>query len=169
MATKRSRQKRKAVPRKPKPRGRPSLYTPELAEKICTAVATSELGLAAILKRKGMPSYGTVMRWLAAKPAFQHMYARAKEDQADLMAGRIVEIADSAVAEDVHVARLRVDARKWVAAKLKPRKYGERLAQEVSGPEGGPIQVTRVETPAEELTDDELAAEIEDCRREAGE
>lgn len=161
-----SRKTKKAAPKR-RP-GRPTLYTPRLAERICEAVATSELGLAAILKRKGMPGYSTVMQWLDRKPMFAEMYARAKEAQADLMAGRIVEIADSAGAEDVNVARLRVDARKWVAAKLKPRKYGERVAQELSGPEGGPIVYSRVETPAEELTDDELRAEIEECRRAAG-
>jgi hypothetical protein len=40
--------------------------------------------------------------------------------------------------------RLRVDARKWVAAKLLPKKYGDKVQQEVSGPDGGPIEVQTV-------------------------
>jgi hypothetical protein len=45
------------------------------------------------------------------------------------MADEIVEIADNATPQDAHVARLKVDARKWVAAKLLPRKYGDRPAE----------------------------------------
>ena len=32
--------------------------------------------------------------------------------------------------EAIQRSRLRVDARKWVAAKLKPRKYGDRVMNE---------------------------------------
>jgi hypothetical protein len=45
------------------------------------------------------------------------------------MADEIVEIADNATPQDAHVARLKVDARKWVAAKLLPKKYGDRPAE----------------------------------------
>lgn len=65
------------------------------------------------------------------------MYVRAREDQADTLADQIVAIADeqaevikedgSAFDPDVQRDRLRVEARKWVAAKLKPKKYGEKL------------------------------------------
>jgi hypothetical protein len=62
------------------------------------------------------------------------------------MADEIVSIADGPDGEDSPVAtardRLRVDARKWVAAKLLPKKYGDRIQQEVSGPDGGPIAVS---------------------------
>jgi oligoribonuclease (3'-5' exoribonuclease) len=59
---------------------------------------------------------------------------------------RIIEIADDADI-DPHHKRIMVDARKWVAAKLKSRKYGDKVTQEHSGPNGGPIraEVTRVE------------------------
>jgi Bacteriophage Sf6, terminase small subunit-like len=45
------------------------------------------------------------------------------------MTDEIVEIADNATPQDAHVARLKVDARKWVAAKLLPKKYGDRPAE----------------------------------------
>ncbi len=139
--------------------GRPSKYTRQLAARICEAVATTEHGLATILKAKGMPHYATVMRWLNEHADFRDMYARAKEEQADLMADRIVEIADGASPEDVQVARLRVDARKWAAAKLKPRKYGDRVTQEVSGVGGAPIEATvNLRGELDQLTDEELEA-----------
>jgi hypothetical protein len=48
-------------------------------------------------------------------------------------------------------ARLKVDARKWVAAKLKPKKYGDKLQTEHSG---------EITTKYYGLTDAELEAEI---------
>lgn len=73
------------------------------------------------------------------------MYAGAREERADVLADEIVAIADElevkcVTGEDgetmevkvdpTAVARnkLRVDARKWVAAKLKPRVYGDKVA-----------------------------------------
>jgi hypothetical protein len=48
---------------------------------------------------------------------------------------QIVELADSATPEDVNVRRLQIDTRKWIAAKLVPRLYGDRVAvdADVSG------------------------------------
>jgi hypothetical protein len=40
--------------------------------------------------------------------------------------------------------RLQVDARKWIAAKLKPKKYGDKQQTEVTGADGGPLQITEV-------------------------
>lgn len=84
-----------------------------------------------------MPSLTTVYRWLQDSEEFREMYARAREDQADTLADEIVSIADEQKAAltaegkpydpDVNRDRLRVDARKWVAAKLKPRKYGDKV------------------------------------------
>lgn len=41
--------------------------------------------------------------------------------------------------EQIARSRLRVDARKWAAAKLAPKKYGDRIAHEHGGAGGGPI------------------------------
>lgn len=79
-----------------------------------------------------MPTTTTVKRWLAkTEPeefvAFRAQYVRAREDQADALFDEILDIADEKAA-DVRRAQLRVDARKWMAGKLQPKKYGERLA-----------------------------------------
>lgn len=93
----------------------------------------------------------TVCKWLVDFPKFTEQYTRAREAQADALVDEILEIADEAerdIGKDgkanhelVQRARLRVDARKWVAAKMRPKKYGERITAEVSGPDGGAIQV----------------------------
>jgi hypothetical protein len=102
-----------------------------------------------------MPNKSTVFRWLAARKEFSDQYARAREEQAETLADEIVEIADddpgvisrgegdrvevSVDSAAVAHQRLRIDARKWVASKLKPKKYGDKVSQEISGEGGGPI------------------------------
>ena len=116
-----------------------------------------------ICAESGMPACSAVYRWLNERPEFQEQYARAREEQADFYAGQIVEIADEEVTmvrADKHKSRdedgdgntevvfdptavarnrLRVDARKWYASKLAPKKYGEKVTQELTGTDGGAI------------------------------
>jgi hypothetical protein len=33
-----------------------------------------------------------------------------------------------------------VDTRKWLLSKIFPKKYGDKVSAEVSGPDGGPIR-----------------------------
>ena len=133
--------KKKPIPKKPK-KGRPSLYTEALAAKICQRLAEGE-SLRAICADKAMPSISTVMGWLfdGNHGDFPEQYARAREAQAEIRADEIVDIADDAsgdftadkdgkvVANSEHIqrSRLRVDARKWIAAKLLPKRYGDKL------------------------------------------
>lgn len=67
----------------------------------------------------------SIYRWQIDHPEFREAYARAREDQADTLADQLVEISDN-LEEDANSRRVRVDARKWVASKLKPKTYGER-------------------------------------------
>lgn len=69
--------------------------------------------------------------WLQEDKAFQAQYARAREDQADYYADEICEIADTE--EDPNKARVRIDARKWVASKLKSKSYGDKVDTTVNG------------------------------------
>lgn len=108
--------------------GRPSDYSQELADSICERLADGE-SLRSICSADDMPAKTTVFRWLGANQEFRDQYARAREEQAESLADEITEIADTA--DDAQIARLRIDARKWVASKLKPKRYGDRL--ELSG------------------------------------
>jgi hypothetical protein len=98
--------------------------------------------LRSICTKDDMPSKSTVFKWLSEQPSFSDQYARAREVQADCLFDDILEIADdgrndSYVDDEGRVrtdhdviarSKLRVDARKWMAAKLRPRVYGEKLA-----------------------------------------
>ncbi len=70
-----------------------------------------------------------LVNWLRSDPDLSSQYARAKESLAEHYAEEIIDISDSATVRDAHVARLKVDSRKWVAAKLMPKKYGDRPAE----------------------------------------
>lgn len=142
--------------------GRPSDYSEELAGRICSLLAEGQ-SLAKICRNDWAPSTQTVFTWMRVKPGFLDMYTRAKEESADYLADQIVEIADEAPptldsgATDsgaVQHQRLRVEARKWTAAKLKPKKYGDKLQAEHSGADGGPIKYTVVTGVPDQSADD---------------
>ena len=122
--------------------GRPSLFTPELAEEICRRLAEGET-LTAICAEERMPVRSTVYLWLdGSHPDFSDGYARARRLQADTFVDDMVAISDASVggsSADVQAARLRFDARAWVAARVNPAKWSERTKHELSGPDGGPI------------------------------
>jgi hypothetical protein len=110
------------------PAGRPSSYNEGVAKFICDAIADGE-ALHVICKLRGAPSMQTVYRWIENYPEFRDSYARAREIQQDRAVDEIIEIADNDL--DPQRARNRIDARKWRAAKLAPKKYGERLDMNV--------------------------------------
>jgi hypothetical protein len=116
--------------------GRPTDYTQEMADIICNRVANGE-SLNTICNEENLPCRMTIYRWLRAHSEFSDNYARAREDQADWFADQIVEIADTE--PDANIARVRIDARKWVASKLKSKNYGDKAQMELTGKDGAPI------------------------------
>ena len=69
-------------------------------------------------------------------PEMAGLYARARESFADVMAEQLNEIVDKE--EDHQRARLKCDNIKWYAAKVLPKKYGDR--QVIAGDENAPIK-----------------------------
>lgn len=140
---------------------RPSLYTPELAERICELVSIG-VPVHRIHETPGMPAESTIYLWLASHPEFSEMYARAKDRLADRYAAEVVTIADEANPETmkgIEHARTRMDARKWASGKLAPKKYGEWKRTELTGADGGSIKTdTCVDLTG--LPDDILASLI---------
>jgi len=137
--------------------GRVSEYNEEFANKICDLIAKGE-SLSAICRRDDMPVISTVFKWLNDFEEFSDRYARAKQEQSELFADEIVHIADTEI--DPQRARVRIDARKWVAAKLKPKKYGERIHNEISG---------EITTNNKNMSDAELNRRAAELLNKAGE
>lgn len=119
--------------------GRPSSYTPEVGAAICQGIAQGK-SLVKVCASLGV-EYNTAYEWMKQFPEFLDNYTHAREAQADYLADGILDIADNSdlQADD---RRVKIDARKWYAGKLKPKKYGERHITEVTGADGGAIQHT---------------------------
>lgn len=135
---------------KPRGKGRPSDYTPERAAQLCDYLS-SGMSLRTACAQKNMPEKATVFRWLSLsnpKPwaqDFRDQYARAKEEAADALVEEMLDIADDTSgdtqiikskkgneypvlnSEFAQRSRIRIDTRKWIASKLKPKKYGDKL------------------------------------------
>lgn len=121
----------------------PIEYSDKMVDTLCDLISTSEFGLRRIVKdNPGLPAVSTIMKWLADgnHPYLVEQYARAKELQADYIVDQAFEIADDNSndtlstekgdfenKEWVNRSRLRVDLRKWKAARLAPKKYGDNI------------------------------------------
>lgn len=124
---------------------RASEYTAEIGDIICERISEGQ-SLRKICDENDMPNKATVFRWLAANKEFSDQYARARETQADTLFDDVLAIADQydtiseAVNPDlIQRAKLRIDARKWMAGKLRPKVYGDKL--ELAGDASAPLTV----------------------------
>lgn len=163
----------KAPKEKPaKKMGRPSLYSTELGTKICLRVAEGESVLQ-ICRDEDMPEARTVYLWLlnlqeTDKKEFREMYEKAREIQAEVIhdqlldisddgtndwmeietrSGRIIEVPDH---EHINRSRLRCDTRKWIVARMNPKKYGDKLDLTTKGKElkqPRPVAITYLPAP----------------------
>lgn len=123
-----------------RPVGRPTEYTDELAALICERLSTEEGGLYEVCKAEDMPARSTVYQWLGKHPQFADMYARAREDLGAYVAH--MGVKEAVTTKDHQLGRLQFDARKWLAAKLAQRQFGDKIAHVGGDPAAGdkPIQ-----------------------------
>jgi len=152
-----------APPGKP---GRPSTFSQEVADEICERLSQGE-PLRQICRDDRMPAWQTVYGWKAAHEDFAKRIAHAREAGFDAIAEECLEIADEtafdtvigengdrANTEWISRSKLRVETRLKLLAKWDPKRYGDKITQELTGAGGGAIQVQS----AAALTDDQLAA-----------
>jgi len=121
-------------------RGRPTKYTDEKADELCALIAEGNSAVRAC-KQVGVP-LTTFYNWQRERPDFLGQVTRARDDQADTFADQLCDIAE--YDEDVQRAKLKIDARKWVASRMKPKRWGDRQAIEHTGEDGAPLSI-RVE------------------------
>ena len=130
---------------------RASTYTEEIASQILEQL-TLGVPLRQICRDDNLPAASTVIKWADQRPDFRERYARARSLGLDAMAEEIIDIADdgsndwleregefSLNGEHVQRSKLRVDARKWLLSKMRPDKYGDRVA--IAGDKENPIEV----------------------------
>lgn len=117
------------------PSGRPSEFTPDEGDTICAWIQSG--GSVRGYSRNTGRTVGTIYKWMRQNAGFLSLYAHACKDRADTLAEEVLEIADAAAInptiEGVQAAKLRVEARKWIASKLSPTVWGDRKAVEHVG------------------------------------
>ena len=122
-------------------RGRPSIYTPEVASEICERMAAGE-SLRSICRSEDMPKESTVRLWaLDNREGFYPQYARAMETRMEGLADEILEIADDKSGDPAR-DRLRLDSRKWLMSKVAPKRWGDRTIH--MGDPDAPLVVEKV-------------------------
>lgn len=129
-------------------------YPKEVADVICARLAEGE-SLLSICRDEGMPSYATVKRWEIEDEEFRANSTRAREIGCHALADECLEIADKKdgdfvngddgptyVPEAVQRSKLRIETRLRLLGKWLPRVYGDKLQTELTGANGGPVQIT---------------------------
>lgn len=104
--------------------GRPTTYNEQKAQEICKMIEQG-MTLTSICNLPDMPHISSVYDWQELFPEFGERYARARARQADTLANRVLDEAMNS--HDAQIGRLRMDALKWTASKLAPKKYGDKV------------------------------------------
>jgi hypothetical protein len=147
--------------------GRPPVYSKELADAICARLAMGE-SLRSVCRDESMPAAATIFKWMREIDGFLKQYETAKAESADAMSEDCLDISDNQVEQPLLIdgipmlidgkmvmikdavsvahARLRVDTRKWLMAKMKPKKYGDKI--ELASDPLNPLTVTKIEIVA---------------------
>lgn len=136
----------------------PRQWTPDIKAELCRRVAEGKTILS--LAGKGdFPSQSAIYAELRRDPEFAKEYEAAREWQLTAWEDEIIEMAsdagkdrkpDGSVDLD-HIARMKlaVNTKQWVMARRNPRRYGDRVSAELTGRDGGPLQVEHERSPME--------------------
>ena len=146
--TKAKKTRKTAAPGEVKSPGRPTIFTPEIADEIVERLSEGE-PLRQICRDERMPSWQTVYRWKSDDEAFSRRIAGAREAGFDAIAEECLDIADETSNDTVYGdsgarpnsewitrSKLRVETRLKLLAKWDPKRYGDKITQEHTNPDG---------------------------------
>jgi transposase-like protein len=150
------------------PRGAEYEFAPEKGDLICDRIAQGET-LRRICRDPGMPDRHTVRDWRRAHPEFDAQYAQARIDQAEVYFDDVIDLADETAGEpsEVQAAKLRVDSRKWVLARMDRGKYGDQSSLNLGSQPENPLRVesTKFVVRPEDYPEDEREALLRAAHR----
>lgn len=127
--------------------GRPTIYNEHIVNRICELTATTSLGIRRLCAlHPDLPNPDTIFAWRLKYKDFSERYAEAKRHQVDVLVEEILDIADDKSNDEttndegkiicnteyLNRSRLRIDTRKWLAAKLMPKIYGDRVQNDTN-------------------------------------
>ncbi len=118
--------------------GRPTIFTPQLAQKICYQLSLGKSLRMVCKEDPDLPVSSTIFKWLGENKEFSEQYALAKEASAEAMNEELMDLGDQAIELSqevdpkasgavVQAVRLKADNLKWYMSKMKPKKYGEKV------------------------------------------
>lgn len=122
-------------------------WTDELIDRICDEVSSGR-SVAELAREDWCPSQPSIYREMARNEEFADRMGKARAAQQEYEADNCVQMADDATAEDWQVVKLRIWARQWRAAKLAPKKYGDKL------------DLTNSDNSMSSMTDEQLRARL---------
>lgn len=121
------------------PAGRPTTYTPELAQYVCDIIATHGCGLNKLTKMyERFPDKSTIYAWIHTNREFSNQYLEARKSQACVLADSMLDIAENIPTfEDekgveridsgmLGKAKLDYEVLKWHASKMAPKIFGDK-------------------------------------------
>ena len=117
--------------------GRPVKWPPEhqVWREIIGRVSGGK-ALSTVLSDPGYPTWVSFHAMIDQDAELKMAYEKAVQDRADKLADEILQLSDEQMPAGLEGAmasawvqqkRMQVDARKWIASKLKPRTYGDRI------------------------------------------
>ena len=131
--------------------GRPSSYTQELADKICEEIASGK-SMRSVSRMEGMPAMSMIFRWLREHPSFREQYTASTIERTEAFQEDVIDISDDGSddytednymegrtpgyqvnSENIQRSRLRVETRKWLMERMKPKKYGAKIDMTTNG------------------------------------
>ena len=134
-----------------RPVGRPTLYTKELGERICEYISNG-MTLRQVAAQADTPCIEVIFRWIRLHEEFSQRYAQATEDRTEAQVIELNEVASQAIQEAksadpkssnaiVQAYKLKADNLKWIMARMKPKKYGDKID---FSSDGKPISVNLI-------------------------
>lgn len=115
--------------------------TPEILDEIFSRLEAGEsLSGICYSEPERFPRPSTITDLCAANAEVSARYARARNAGLDRLAEQSLSVA-SDKHRDPNCRRVELDAIKWFTSKLRPDKYGDASKLELTGANGGPIQV----------------------------
>ena len=124
-------------------RGRPTSYTKELGDIICSQIADGT-SLKRICEAENTPDKKTVYMWMRTNEDFRNNYAQATLDRTEAQLEELNELGaesiqtalstgDKRAGAVVQAYKLKADNMKWVMARMKPKKYGDKIDMTTDG------------------------------------
>lgn len=135
--------------------GRPSVYTDELADRICEWIADGKSLRSFERENDDSPALSTICLWIVNNEKFSEHYRRARQAGGYAHADDILEVADQVLVGQLEPASAKVviDAKKWAAERMAPKGHATKQVLEHVGEDGGPIKT-------ESTPDVELARQV---------